>query len=150
MIHSDLNAVRSLNVSDAILDDVLVPLYVEDRRLRIAVVRVDGTVYAFDDLCTCGGRPCPLSGGLLTGTTLMCQCHGSEFDVTSGAVLAGPATKSLRHHQILGEGNLRNFQYLEDDGQLPGSTQVSWRTVAIGTLVLLVVRRLMRQRGGLA
>jgi hypothetical protein len=26
--------------------------------------------YAFDDLCSCSDLPCPLSGGLLTGTTI--------------------------------------------------------------------------------
>ena len=43
-----------------------------------------------------GHEACPLSSGLLTGTTLTCQCHGSQFDVTTGAVLRGPATDALR------------------------------------------------------
>src|SRR4051795_9866108 len=47
-----------------------------DRKLRISVTRADDRLYAFDDLCTCGDAACPLSGGLLTGTTLMCECHG--------------------------------------------------------------------------
>jgi 3-phenylpropionate/trans-cinnamate dioxygenase ferredoxin component len=38
-------------------------------------------------------------GGLLTGTTIMCQCHGSRFDVSSGAVVNGPATKALNVHE---------------------------------------------------
>jgi nitrite reductase/ring-hydroxylating ferredoxin subunit len=42
---------------------------------------------------------CPLSGGLLTGTTIMCQCHGSRFDITNGAVINGPATKSLNVYE---------------------------------------------------
>jgi nitrite reductase/ring-hydroxylating ferredoxin subunit len=25
----------------------------------------------------------------------MCQCHGSQFDIVTGAVLRGPATKAL-------------------------------------------------------
>ena len=50
----------------------------------------------FDDLCTCADQACPLSGGLLTGTTLMCQCHGSRFDVATGAVINGPATEALK------------------------------------------------------
>jgi choline dehydrogenase-like flavoprotein len=37
--------------------------------------------------------------GLLTGTTIMCQCHGSRFDVSSGAVVNGPATKALKVHE---------------------------------------------------
>ena len=45
-------------------------------------------------------EPCPLSGGLLTGTTLMCQCHGSRFDITTGAVINGPATEALHVYEV--------------------------------------------------
>ena len=89
------DAHRTLGSSDAVRDDFVVPYYLADRRLRISVARVDGRLYAFDDLCSCGEAPCPLSGGLLTGTTIMCQCHGSRFDVTTGAVVNGPATRAM-------------------------------------------------------
>jgi 3-phenylpropionate/trans-cinnamate dioxygenase ferredoxin component len=91
---------RVLGPSDAIPDDLLVPYYLADRRLRVSVVRVDGRLYAFDDLCPGGDTPCPLSGGLLTGTTVMCQCHGSRFDVRTGDVARGPATAPLRMHAV--------------------------------------------------
>ena len=78
-----------------ILNNFVVPCYLDDRKLRISIARVDNRLYAFDDLCTCTHEACPLSGGLLTGTTIMCQCHGSRFDITTGAVINGPATKSL-------------------------------------------------------
>jgi nitrite reductase/ring-hydroxylating ferredoxin subunit len=29
----------------------------------------------------------------------MCQCHGSQFDITSGAVLRGPATEPLTSYE---------------------------------------------------
>ena len=74
--------------------------YVEDRKLRVAVARVDDRLYAFDDLCTCADERCPLSGGLLTGTTIMCQCHGSKFDITTGAVVSGPATRPLNVYDV--------------------------------------------------
>lgn len=38
--------------------------------------------------------------GLLSGTTIMCQCHGSQFDITSGAVLRGPATRDLPTYEV--------------------------------------------------
>jgi hypothetical protein len=51
-----------------------------------------------DDLCT--HERCPLSAGLLTGTVIMCQCHGSRFDLTTGAVVNGPATEPLAVHEV--------------------------------------------------
>ncbi|MFE9807490.1 Rieske 2Fe-2S domain-containing protein [Streptomyces sp. NPDC005227] len=52
--------------------------------------------YSFDDLCTCADDPCPLSGGLITERVIMCQCHGSEFDVTTGVVKRGRLPGSSR------------------------------------------------------
>jgi 3-phenylpropionate/trans-cinnamate dioxygenase ferredoxin component len=92
-------AFRTIGPGDAIPDDLVVAHYLDDRKLRISIVRVDGRLYAFDDLCTCTEEACPLSGGLLTGTTLMCQCHGSRFDVTTGAVIQGPATEPLNVYE---------------------------------------------------
>ncbi len=74
------------------------PCYLEDLKHRVSIARVDGTLYAFDDLCT--HEQCPLSAGLLTGTTLMCQFHGSQFDITSGAVLRGPASDALATYDV--------------------------------------------------
>jgi 3-phenylpropionate/trans-cinnamate dioxygenase ferredoxin component len=95
---------RALGPSAAIPDDLLVPFYLADRKLRVSIARVDGRLHAFDDLCPCADPPCPLSGGLLTGTTVMCQCHGSRFDVRTGAVLDGPATVPLRTHPVRDDG----------------------------------------------
>jgi nitrite reductase/ring-hydroxylating ferredoxin subunit len=97
----------TLDQSSAIADDDVRPYYLGDRKLRISIARVDGRLYAFDDLCTCTDQPCPLSGGLLTATTLMCQCHGSRFDLTSGAVINGPATAPLHTYAVR-----------EDDGEI--------------------------------
>jgi 3-phenylpropionate/trans-cinnamate dioxygenase ferredoxin component len=94
-------AFRTLGPGDAISDDFVVPYYIESRKLRVSVARVGGRLYAFDDLCPCSDdRACPLSGGLLVGTTLMCQCHGSRFDITTGAVINGPATTPLNLHSV--------------------------------------------------
>ena len=93
-------AFRTVGKGDAIPNDFVVPYYLDDLKRRISVARVDDRLYAFDDLCTCAGRPCPLSGGLLTGTTVMCQCHGSRFDISTGAVISGPATDALDVYDI--------------------------------------------------
>jgi len=89
-----------LGPSNAVPNDLVVPYYLAHRRRRVSIARVGDRLYAFDDLCTCGDAPCPLSGGLLTGTTLMCQCHGSRFDITTGAVIDGPATEPLTRYDV--------------------------------------------------
>lgn len=63
------------------------------RGVKIAVAKVAGEFHAFDDTCTHVG--CSLAGGDLEETTVICPCHGSEFDVESGEVLRGPARKPV-------------------------------------------------------
>ena len=94
------DAFRTLGPGDAIPNDFAVPYYLDDRKLRVSVARVGDRLYAFDDLCTCADQACPLSGGLLTATTIMCQCHGSRFDIITGAVINGPATDALHVYQV--------------------------------------------------
>src|SRR5262249_30102429 len=91
---------RPAGRSDALQTDFVAPYYLDALKRGIWVARVEDRLYAFDDLCTCAEQACPLSGGLLTGTTLMCQCHGSRFDLTTGTVIDGPATTALRLHEV--------------------------------------------------
>lgn len=100
MVELALDALRTMGTSKAFPNDFIVPHYLEDLKLRVSIARVDGRLYAFDDLCTCAPAPCPLSGGLLAGKTIMCQCHGSRFDIASGAVISGPATRPLQVYEI--------------------------------------------------
>ena len=69
------------------------------RGTRIAVANVGGNYYAFDDACT--HEQCSLTEmGELAGTTVTCTCHGSEFDVRTGKVLAPPATVPVKVYPV--------------------------------------------------
>ena len=100
MAASNTDTFRTLGLADSIPNYFVVPFYLEDLKRRISIARAGQRFYAFDDLCTCGEDACPLSGGLLSGTTIMCQCHGSRFDVTTGAVINGPATVALKVYAV--------------------------------------------------
>ena len=65
---------------------------------RITLANVAGTVYASDDTCT--HRGCSLGDGKLDASTLQCACHGSQFDVTTGAVVRGPAQDPVRSYPV--------------------------------------------------
>jgi nitrite reductase/ring-hydroxylating ferredoxin subunit len=65
----------------------------------IAVARLGDRVVAFSDICT--HRGCNLSmGGEIDGTAITCECHGSMFDMTTGAVLEGPATEPIATYPV--------------------------------------------------
>lgn len=61
---------------------------------RVAVVNLGGALYAFDDLCP--HRQCSLAEGRLVGAVVTCPCHGSQFEVTTGERLRGPAVRGVR------------------------------------------------------
>ena len=66
---------------------------------EIAVARVEGQLYAFSDICT--HRHCNLAnGGEIDGTTIECECHGSQFDMKTGEVLNPPATEALETYEV--------------------------------------------------
>jgi 3-phenylpropionate/trans-cinnamate dioxygenase ferredoxin subunit len=73
------------------------------RGTPIAVANVGGTYYAFDDTCT--HEHCSLADGDLAETTVTCMCHGAQFDVRTGQVLAPPAPLPVRVYRTRVEGN---------------------------------------------
>jgi len=60
---------------------------------RIAVGRTGKGYVAFQDRCTHKGGP--LSDGVMMCGTVQCPWHGSQFDVHTGEVKAGPAEKNI-------------------------------------------------------
>ena len=59
---------------------------------EICVANIGGKYYAIGNRCTHMG--CLLSDGTLRGENVTCPCHGSVFNVLTGAVVKGPAQKS--------------------------------------------------------
>jgi cytochrome P450/nitrite reductase/ring-hydroxylating ferredoxin subunit len=72
-------------------DGTLRRIEVEGR--AVCLGRVEGRWVAFEDTCT--HQECPFSDGDLDGRIVVCPCHGSEFDVTTGDVLCPPALEPL-------------------------------------------------------
>ena len=66
---------------------------------RIAVANVDGRLFAIDEMCT--HEQCSLvEEGTLEGPVVTCGCHGAQFDVRTGEVLAPPALERLRVYPL--------------------------------------------------
>jgi nitrite reductase/ring-hydroxylating ferredoxin subunit len=76
---------------------------VDVRGTPIAIANIDGAYYAFDDTCT--HEQCSLAEGELAGTTVTCMCHGAEFDVRTGEVLAPPAPRPVKVYRTRVEGD---------------------------------------------
>lgn len=65
---------------------------------RIALANVDGSFFAINDTCT--HEQCSLgSEGALDGNVVICGCHGGQFDVTNGHVMAPPAPVDVRSYE---------------------------------------------------
>jgi len=65
-------------------------LYLADDTLIVAQPSA-GEFAAYD--ATCPHQACAVSGS--EGAELVCPCHGSRFDIATGEVLSGPATRGL-------------------------------------------------------
>lgn len=66
---------------------------------EVLAVNLQGKIFCLDGRCTHAGAP--LAEGTLNGEVLTCPWHYSQFNITSGLVLHGPAQKPLRAYQIL-------------------------------------------------
>lgn len=71
-------------------------LHVNDK--RIVIGRTDSEIVAFDDYCTHRGGT--LADGVMICGTVQCPWHGSQFNVKTGEVKAGPAKESIKTYKI--------------------------------------------------
>ncbi len=60
---------------------------------RVVVGKCPEGIAAFSDHCTHKGGP--LSDGALVSCTVQCPWHGSQFDIHTGRVVAGPAEEKI-------------------------------------------------------
>ena len=65
---------------------------------RIVIGRTENGYVAFDDHCTHKGGS--LAGGAMICSTVQCPWHGSQFDVNSGKVKAGPAKEDIGTYPV--------------------------------------------------
>lgn len=72
---------------------------------EILVVNLGGQFYCLGGRCSHAGAP--LAEGDLEGEVLTCPWHYSQFKITDGSVLRGPANVSLRVYKTeVNEGQL--------------------------------------------
>lgn len=107
-----------MNASTAAGNTPITPVTLQENEFRIsnvppgssllvgdvAVFNVAGNLYATQSKCT--HKQGELSQGKLDGSTVTCPKHGAQFDVTSGAVLRGPATIPLKTCKVIIDGDI--------------------------------------------
>lgn len=70
---------------------------------RIIIANTGNGFVAFDDRCPHKGGS--LAGGMLICDTIQCPWHGSQFDVRTGKVKAGPAEEQIATYPLTIENN---------------------------------------------
>lgn len=65
---------------------------------RIVIARTEQGLVAFDDRCSHKGGS--LAGGAMICGTVQCPWHGSQFDVNTGEVKAGPAKDKINTYEV--------------------------------------------------
>jgi nitrite reductase/ring-hydroxylating ferredoxin subunit len=86
---------------DDVPPDTMITADIDGRPIVLA--NVNGTIYAFDGLCTHAGGP--LGEGLLIGDMVECPFHGGQFDVRTGAAVALPAFEGVPVYEVRIDGN---------------------------------------------
>jgi len=64
----------------------------------VLLVNLDNEYYAIGGKCT--HRGCMLSDGTVVGSRIQCICHGSSFELKTGAVYKGPAAKPEPSYRV--------------------------------------------------
>ena len=65
---------------------------------RLALINLDGEIYAIDDECPHEGGP--LSDGQIEGDEITCPWHTSHFNIRTGRVTMDPATEDVVTYKV--------------------------------------------------
>lgn len=68
------------------------------RRKRIALFRIEGQIYATDDICS--HAEASLSEGEIEGGQVICPLHGARFDIKTGRALTMPAVAPIDTYEV--------------------------------------------------
>ncbi len=71
---------------------------VEVAGVSVLLANIAGEYYAIGNKCT--HRNCKLSSGVFEGETVKCPCHKSVFNVKTGEVVHGPASKPAPKYAV--------------------------------------------------
>jgi nitrite reductase/ring-hydroxylating ferredoxin subunit/uncharacterized membrane protein len=95
-VPSDAAAPLAVAKAGALEPNQMQLVHVGERRIVLA--RTTERYVAFDDRCTHRGGS--LAGGVMACGTVTCPWHGSQFDVETGAVAAGPAKDKIQAYRV--------------------------------------------------
>ncbi len=87
----DVDGTMTIETEDDLQVNQMKLLHIDGN--RIVVCKTEKGYVAFQDHCTHRGGS--LAGGSLICGTVQCPWHGSQFDVFTGSVMAGPATNNI-------------------------------------------------------
>jgi 3-phenylpropionate/trans-cinnamate dioxygenase ferredoxin component len=71
---------------------------VEVEGKRLALINLNGAIYAIDDDCPHEGGP--LSEGQISGEEIECPWHTSHFNIKTGRVIRDPATEDVATYRV--------------------------------------------------
>lgn len=83
----------------AALDDIEddEPLCIKAADCQITLCKLEGSVYALDDICT--HEYASMSDGFIEGDTIECPLHQAQFSIKTGEALTAPATEDLKTYE---------------------------------------------------
>jgi nitrite reductase/ring-hydroxylating ferredoxin subunit len=70
----------------------------------VVIAAFGGGWFAVADACTHAGCPFSEEASLEDGV-IVCNCHGSEFDLRTGEVIRGPAEDAVRAYAVREAGD---------------------------------------------